>query len=69
MTDQPPLLTTKEVAEYLGVPVATLYRWRYVGTGPPAIKLGVHLRFESEDLAAWLDSRKEGRRGAADSGG
>ena len=68
MADQRPLLTTQQVAEYLGVPVATLYRWRYVGTGPPAIKLGVHLRFESEDLAAWLDSQKEGRRGAADTG-
>lgn len=25
------LLTTQEVADYLGVPVATLYRWRTAG--------------------------------------
>jgi excisionase family DNA binding protein len=62
MTDQP-LLTTQQVADYLGVPVATIYRWRYVGTGPPAIRVGVHLRFAEQDLEAWLAEQKTAGRG------
>ena len=58
MTDKP-LLTTRQVADYLGVPIATIYRWRYVGTGPPAIRVGVHLRFERRSLLEWVDARRE----------
>jgi excisionase family DNA binding protein len=53
-----PLLTTAQVAEYLQVPVATVHRWRYFGTGPPAIKVGRHLRFEPSDLRDWIDEKK-----------
>lgn len=40
-TDQPDdvpreLWTAGQVANFLGVPVATLYRWRHFGTGPHA---------------------------------
>jgi hypothetical protein len=38
------LWTTAETAAFLKVPVATLYRWRYMGSGPPAHKVGRHLR-------------------------
>ena len=44
-----------------GVPVATLYRWRYVGTGPPAIKVGRHLRFDPDDLEMWIGQNKNRR--------
>lgn len=50
-------MTTEEVAEYLGVPVQTVYIWRTKGTGPRAIKVGKHLRFRASDLDAWLDAR------------
>jgi excisionase family DNA binding protein len=60
MTDQP-LLTTQQVADYLGVPIATIYRWRYVGSGPPAIKVGRHLRVDPVDLADWVDERRDQR--------
>jgi helix-turn-helix protein len=30
----------REVAEFLGVPVATLYQWRYQGYGPPGARVG-----------------------------
>ena len=58
MTVQP-LLTTQQVADYLGVPIATIYRWRYVGSGPPAIKVGRHLRVDPLDLADWVNERRD----------
>jgi excisionase family DNA binding protein len=51
-----PLMTTMEVAEYLAVPVATLWAWRYRGEGPRAVKVGRHLRYRAEDVEHWLDS-------------
>jgi predicted DNA-binding transcriptional regulator AlpA len=34
------LWTAEQVANFLGVPVATLYRWRHFGTGPHAYRVG-----------------------------
>lgn len=52
------LLTTAEVAQFLGVPVKTLHQWRYRRTGPPAARVGRHLRYDPADLAEWLRGRK-----------
>ena len=49
------LLSTEEVARILVVPVATLYCWRYKGTGPRAFRVGKHLRFRLSDVMAWLE--------------
>ncbi len=54
---QRPLCTPRELAAFLGVPVKTLYEWRYRGDGPPAIRVGKHLRYRWDDVEAWLDSR------------
>ncbi|MGW2038715.1 helix-turn-helix transcriptional regulator [Streptomyces virginiae] len=43
---------------FLGIPVATLYQWRHARTGPPAVKIGRHLRFDWIDVEAWWDSQK-----------
>ncbi len=45
-----PLLSPLELAEYLDVPVATLYGWRYHGGGPPGFKVGRHLRYRLGDV-------------------
>jgi len=55
-------MTTSEVAEYLAVPVTTLYRWRQTGEGPRAFRVGKHLRYAVPDLIAWLDLQ-EGSHG------
>ena len=55
------LLTTSEVAEYLAVPVSTVHRWRYIGEGPPAAKIGRHLRFDRQDLLRWVEEQKTDR--------
>jgi excisionase family DNA binding protein len=49
------LLTPDDVAEVLGVPVNTLYRWRYHSTGPPAIRVGRHLRYRPRDVEHFVD--------------
>ena len=54
-----PLLSVEEVAEYLGVPVNTLYQWRHKGTGPTAFRVGRFLRYDPADVRAWLASNAE----------
>jgi excisionase family DNA binding protein len=52
------LLTVAELAEVIGVPVKTVYRWRHRGEGPPPIRVGRYLRFDPTDVNRWLDARK-----------
>lgn len=52
-----PLWTPAQLAEYLGVPVQTLYDWRWKGVGPTPLKVGRHLRYRESDIKAWLDVR------------
>jgi hypothetical protein len=49
-----PLWTPEQTGEYLGVPVATLYRWRYLHIGPSAFRVGRHLRYEPTAVRQWL---------------
>jgi excisionase family DNA binding protein len=51
------LMTTVELAEYLEIPIATLYGWRTKREGPPAIKVGRHLRYRASDVERWLETR------------
>jgi len=49
--------TTEDVANYLGVPIATLYSWRKRKQGPKAYRIGKHLRFHSRDVNEWLEQQ------------
>ncbi|WP_020670426.1 helix-turn-helix transcriptional regulator [Amycolatopsis nigrescens] len=49
------LWTADDVSAYLGVPVKTLYQWKWRGEGPPVRKIGRHLRYDPAKLRAWLD--------------
>jgi len=51
------LLTVEDLAEYLHVPPATVYAWRYRNVGPPGFRVGRHLRFRWGDVEAWIDGR------------
>jgi excisionase family DNA binding protein len=44
----------KEVAEYLGVPVQTVYQWRTKDYGPPGVRVGRYVRYRPEDVRAWV---------------
>ncbi|MEV6798226.1 helix-turn-helix domain-containing protein [Micromonospora rifamycinica] len=48
------LWTVRDVSAYLRVPQETLYRWRKVKYGPPAARVGRHLRYEPEAVRAWF---------------
>ncbi len=53
------LWTSEETARFLGVPVATLYQWRYLGTGPQAGRVGRFLRYHPDDVLAWFRKQQE----------
>jgi excisionase family DNA binding protein len=55
-----PLIGVEELADYLGVPVQTVYDWRLSGRATRAYKFGKHLRFAVSDVQAWLEERHEG---------
>ncbi|WP_369055615.1 helix-turn-helix transcriptional regulator [Kineococcus terrestris] len=48
------LWTVQQVADFLAVPVTTLYQWRYLHTGPAAYRVGRHLRYDPAAVRAWL---------------
>ncbi len=48
------LWTVQDVSTFLGVPVATLHQWRYLGTGPAAFRVGKHLRYDPDVVRRWL---------------
>jgi excisionase family DNA binding protein len=50
----------REVAEFLGVPVATLYQWRYQGYGPPGARVGRHLRYDPQAVQDWFRALSDG---------
>ncbi|MET0695701.1 MAG: helix-turn-helix domain-containing protein [Propionibacteriaceae bacterium] len=41
---------------HLGVPIATLYKWRCIGYGPKSVRLGRYIRYRQADVLGWLDS-------------
>ncbi|MEU2308912.1 helix-turn-helix transcriptional regulator [Streptomyces misionensis] len=51
------LATPVEVAAYLGVPVKTLYQWKYRGIGPNVHKVGRHLRYRWPEVDAWVNAQ------------
>ena len=58
------MLSPDDLAEYLGVSVATVYQWNHHGTGPTPIPVGKHVRYRGNDVERWLDERQRGHRSA-----
>lgn len=48
-------LSPAGLAEYLGIPIATVYRWNYTGAGPRFVRIGKHVRYEPDAVADWLE--------------
>jgi len=51
-------LTEPQTAEKLNTATATLRRWRWAGVGPAYIKVGRLVRYDEDDLEAYLKSRR-----------
>jgi len=55
----------EELADELGIPVGTIYQWRYRGRGPKGHKIGKHIRYRRSDVEAWLETRADAPRPAS----
>jgi excisionase family DNA binding protein len=55
-----PLLTTSELADYLGVKVQAIYDLRCHGGGPAAIHVGRELRYRTREVRGWLERMEDG---------
>jgi excisionase family DNA binding protein len=58
-----PLLSIETLADYLGVPVTTVYDWRVARKGPCGIRVGRHIMFAVSGVRAWLAQQHEARPG------
>ena len=54
MSDTTRALTEREVADMLGLSVATLRAWRHRGKGPRFLRLGRSVRYLPSDLADFV---------------
>ncbi|MGW3946580.1 helix-turn-helix transcriptional regulator [Micrococcus endophyticus] len=57
--DRAQLWTPDRLADFLGVPIATVYRWRSTGDGPRGFRVGKHVRYADEDVTAWIDAQRD----------
>jgi hypothetical protein len=53
------LWTVEETAQFLRIPKATLYQWRYLGIGPKGARVGRWLRYHPDDVIAWFRQQQE----------
>nr|MDT0666672.1 helix-turn-helix domain-containing protein [Micromonospora sp. DSM 115978] len=52
-------MTSDELAEFLSVPKSTIYNWRRVKTGPPWFKVGKYVRYDLDEVLAWLEAKRD----------
>lgn len=54
------LLDTEQVAKATGLAINTIEKYRVTGEGPKFLKLGRAVRYDPDDLRAWLNARRVG---------
>ncbi|WP_158887911.1 helix-turn-helix domain-containing protein [Amycolatopsis anabasis] len=59
------LLSPRELADYLGITLNTLYVWNTRGQGPRRYRVGRHVRYRLADVDAWLEKQVDGGGHAA----
>lgn len=59
--ESPELLTIAELSQRLRISVGCIRAWRLRGEGPPAIRMGSALRWDSVEVDAWIDAQRESR--------
>ena len=64
MNNNDRLLTAEELADFLDVPIKTLYAWRYRGEGPIGFRAGNHLRYRRSDIQRWIEQQIDTRASA-----
>ncbi len=56
-------MSPQGLADWIGVPVKSVYVWNSTGTGPKATRFGKHVRCSRQSIAAWLAEQAD--QGAA----
>lgn len=56
-----PMIDIATLAEYLGVPIATIYDWRTNRRGPASYRFGKRIMYALSDVAAWVEQQREDR--------
>lgn len=56
------LLSPQDLADYLAIPVATVYQWRYRGAGPRGFRVGKHVRYRWSEVLIWLHENTDPAR-------
>ena len=51
------LMTSAELAAVIAVTEGTLRNWRYLGDGPPYLKIGGRVWYSRSAIDAWLDEQ------------
>lgn len=51
-------MTPDELSALIKVPIPTIYTWRARKSGPPAVRIGKHLRYRRTAVDAWLAARE-----------
>lgn len=54
------LLNEHDVARITGLSVASVRRWRLLRQGPKYLKIGAAVRYRTEDIRGWLETRPAG---------
>ncbi|WP_439664139.1 helix-turn-helix transcriptional regulator [Lentzea sp. HUAS TT2] len=54
------LWSINDVADFLGIPVQTLYQWRTRKYGPPGRRIGKYVRYIPDEVRAWFDAQPNG---------
>jgi len=53
------MMTVEDLAEYLGLPIGTIYKQRSEGTGPPGYRVGKFVRWKRSEVDAWLETKRD----------
>ncbi len=51
------MMSPAELADYLNVPLRSVYEWRVSGKGPRGARVGRHVRYRLSDVEKWLDQQ------------
>jgi predicted DNA-binding transcriptional regulator AlpA len=54
------LWTVDDLSEFLGIAVHTIRGWRCKNYGPPARKIGKHLRYDPAEVREWFANLGKG---------
>jgi excisionase family DNA binding protein len=55
----PEFWSSKETAEYLGVPLSTLRYWQWQGIGPRSYRIGRSRKYRKPDIDKWAESQAD----------